>query len=109
MPDGVAWPWIKGLTEWQGVNYFSSEPEMKGKVASGKGRTTTHSYDHHAGTPGDPSDLESWHEDLGRHERASKLPGYGTVFHQSGNQKGMTFVVEQVSGPFDITRGRAAA
>ena len=103
MPEGVAWPWIKGRSESQGVDYFSSAPDMKGTVASGKYRVTTHLYDHHPGTPGDPDDREWWHETFVGKNWGIQLPGSGTVFHESGNQKGMTTVVEQVPGPFDIT------
>lgn len=103
MPDGVAWPWIKGLSEVKGVDYFSSAPDMKGKVASGKFRTTTHMYDHHAGTPGDPDDLEWWHETWVGKDWGLQLPGFGTVFHGSGNLKGKVTVIEQLPGPYDIT------
>jgi hypothetical protein len=103
MPEGVAWPWIKGISESQGVDYFSSARDMEGKVAAGKYRVTTHLYDHHAGTRGDRNDLEWWHETFVGKNWGIQLPGSGTVFHESGNQKGVTTVVEQVPGPFDIT------
>jgi hypothetical protein len=103
MPEGVAWPWIKGIVGAKGVDYFSSVPDMEGKVASGRYRTTTHLYDHHAGTPGDPTDLEWWHETWVGKNWGIQLPGYGTVFHESGNLKGKVTVVAQVPGPYDIT------
>lgn len=101
MPEGRAWPWIKGLNEVKGVDYFSSAPEMGGKVASGKFRTTTHNYDHHLGTPGDPNDLEWWYEKSVGKNWGIQLPGYGTVFHESGNVIGQSTVVQQVPGPYD--------
>ena len=103
MPEGVAWPWTKVLSEAKGVDYFSSAPGMKGKVASGRYRTTTHNYDHHLGTPGDPNDPEWWHETFVGKNWGIQLPRFGTVFHESGNLKGKVTVVEQVPGPYDIT------
>ena len=74
MPEGRAWPWIKGQYDAQGVDYFSSLPDMGGLVASGKYKTTTHQYDHHLGTPGDPADLETWTPDHDRQELGHPAP-----------------------------------
>jgi hypothetical protein len=101
MPEGRAWPWIKGQYDAQGVDYFSSLPDMGGLVASGKYKTTTHQYDHHLGTAGDPNDLETWTQTMTGKNWGIQLPGYGTVFHESGNLKSRATVIGQVPGPYD--------
>ena len=42
MPEGIAWPWLKGQYLGEGVDYFSSEANMDGEVVSGKYKVTTH-------------------------------------------------------------------
>ena len=101
MPDGMAWPWTAGRAIWQGFIYFSSAPEMGGTVVSGKWKVTDNVTKHHLGTPGDPNDLESWQVLTAGRLWSIQAPGYGTVAHQSGSQKGTVTVIEQVPGNND--------
>mgnify|MGYP001815203172 FL=1 len=101
MPDGVAWPWIRGKGVAQGLDYFSSGPGMTGKVITGKWKVTDHMNRHHLGTPGDPNDLESWRVTTTGKGWGIQAPGYGTVFHVAGKDRGTITVVEQVPGPYD--------
>jgi hypothetical protein len=103
MPEGRAWPWIKGQTKGTGVDYFSSKPGMEGKVAAGKWTWTDQVSEHHPGTPGSKTDLESWKETMAGKMWGIQLPGYGTVFHQSGGGASIVTVIEQVPGPYDTT------
>ena len=100
MPDGVAWPWIKGRGVSQGFDYFSSGEGMSGKVISGKWKVIDHQNRHHLGTPGDPNDRESWRVTTTGKGWGIQAPGYGTVFHVAGKDRG-TVTVTQVPGPFD--------
>lgn len=87
MPDDRAWPWIKGKADGGGLDYYSTTPNMSGKVISGKYKSTTRLYDHVIGNP------ESWKlQDAGKFWGVN-APGKGTVFHDSGNFRGMNTIV----------------
>ena len=100
-PEGRAWPWIKGRGVAQGLDYFSSKPNMSGKVISGKFKTIDHQNHHYLGSPYPTDDLEWWKVTTTGKNWGIQAPGYGTIFHQSGNQKATMTVVKQVPGPFD--------
>ena len=93
-PEDGAWPWIKGLYDRQGVDYFSSQPGMAGLVASGKFNFKSHSYDHYLGSSA-PGDYETWTEKLTGKTWGIQLPGLGTVFHESGNFMQTVTVTDQ--------------
>ena len=104
MPVGRAWPWIKGKADNSGTDYFSTRPNKSGKVISGKYKGTTRLYDHVIGNP------ESWKfQDTGKFWGVN-APGKGTVFHESGNFRGMNTIVfengEIVDEIFDFIRFR---
>ena len=103
-PSDRAWPWIKGRADNYGLDYFSTKPSMSGKVISGKYKGTTRLYDHVIGNP------ESWKfQDAGKFWGVN-APGAGTVFHESGNFRGMNTIVfengEVVDEIFDFIRFR---
>jgi hypothetical protein len=100
-PESRAWPWIKGLGVAQGLDYFSSKSNMGGKVISGKFKTIDHQNRHHLGSLYPTDDLEWWKVKTTGKNWGIQAPGYGTVFHESGNQKATMTVVKQVPGPFD--------
>jgi hypothetical protein len=79
MPDGEAWPWIKGKSKGSGIDAFSSAPEMGGKVISGKYKINSRMYDHVIANP------ETWTtQDTGRFWGIN-VPGKGNLLHESGN------------------------
>ena len=104
-PDGVAeadmtpaygaWPFIRGQYRLDGIDYFSSEPGMKGQVAIGKFSWTSHLFDHYLGTLGSTSDLETCKETMTGKTWGIELPGAGTVFHEAGNHRYEWTVVDQ--------------
>ena len=101
-PVDGAWPWIKGQYTLEGIDCFSSKPGMKGLVAAGRFKTTSHLVDHHLGDPaswvGDPhvwADPETWNETVTGVSWGIQLPGYGTVFHVSGNVRQTVTGVDQ--------------
>ena len=100
-PEGRAWPWIKGRGVAKGLDYFSSKPGMRGKVISGKFKTIDHQYRHYLGSPYPTDDLEWWKVTTTGKNWGINAPGYGPIFHESGNQKATMTVVKQVPGPFD--------
>lgn len=102
-PEGRAWPWIKGQGIGQGLDYFSSQPDMGGKVISGKWKVTDHSDRHYLGSPYPTDDLETWRLTMTGKAWGIQAPGYGTVFHVSGKERGTVTVIEQVPGPYDLT------
>ena len=81
-PVGEPWPWIRGQAVRTGVDYFSSEPDMQGLVAAGRFKLIGQLYDHQFGEGG------SWPESWTEHQKGTtwgiELPGYGTVFHETG-------------------------
>jgi hypothetical protein len=90
-PEGKAWPWIKGRNTVHGIDYFSAGPNMSGKVASGKFKTTTQLSNHTLGNP------ETWSESNSGKNWGIQIPGAGTVHHESGNFRG-TVQVTHVPG-----------
>jgi hypothetical protein len=97
-PDPGAWPWVKGLYQRQGVDYFSAGPDGQGLVVSGKFHLNNHLSDHHVGSDA-PGDYESWTETMTGKNWGIQLPGYGSLFHESGNYQYRLTVVDQVSDP----------
>ena len=99
MPAYGAWPWIKGRGVAQGLDYFSSTPNMKGLVASGKFKNITHLDKHYLGDPNDyVGDPEKWRETTTGKNWGIQIPGFGTVFHESGNFRATVIVTDQTPG-----------
>jgi hypothetical protein len=86
MPDGEAWPWIKGKVKNSGTDYFAANADMTKKVISGKYNGQGRIYDHVVGNP------ESWKEQFSGKGWGLNIPGYGTVIHESGMGRGMVEV-----------------
>jgi hypothetical protein len=87
-PPNAPWPWLKGQYVQQGVDYFNSEPKMDGSEVAGTFKWTGQLTDHFIGIP------ETWRESLSGKTWGITLPGYGTVFQQSGNLKQTTIIPE---------------
>ena len=73
-------PWIKGQYRRDGVDYFSTGPDMTGTVVSGRFGFTSHLYD-----PDFSGDLPKWTETVTGTFWGIKLPGYGPIFKEAGN------------------------
>jgi hypothetical protein len=69
--------WSHGRYVLQGVDYFSTAPNMSGEVVSGPARLTIHLSNHVAGPP------ESWEELLTGIYWNVHAPGYGSIFHET--------------------------
>jgi hypothetical protein len=79
---------------------------MGGTVLSGKFAYQTHQYDHHLGTSSDlANDPESWTAMQTGLDLNIKAPGYGTVFHSSGNGVYKVFVTEYNEYPEEDVYG----
>ena len=73
-------PWIKGQYRRNGVDYFSSGPNMTGAVISGPFGFTSHLYD-----PDFSGDLPKWTETVTGKFWGINVPG-GAVGHQPRGQ-----------------------
>ena len=73
-------PWIKGQYRRDGVDYFSTGPDMTGTVVSGRFGFTSHLYD-----PDFSGALPKWTETVTGTFWGLKLPGYGPIFKEAGN------------------------
>jgi hypothetical protein len=86
-PSDRPWPWIKGAAKGRGIDTYSTEPNMGGKVLSGKYNSNERFYDHEW-----TEDWETWTvQRTGKHY-GTNAPGMGTVFHESGN---LRYTIEQ--------------
>lgn len=97
-PDPGAWPWVKGLYQREGVDYFSAKPGGEGLVVSGKFKINIHLSDHYLGSDA-PGDYETWTETMTGRNWGIQLPGLGSLFHESGNYQYQLTVVDQKSDP----------
>jgi hypothetical protein len=88
MPVDAPWPWIRGQAVRTGTDYFSSRPDVGGKVASGRFKLIGQLSDHYIGLP------ESWTEHQRGKNWGIQIPGYGTVFHESGTWTQRTTIVD---------------
>ncbi|MFO7530947.1 MAG: hypothetical protein R6W93_00705 [Candidatus Limnocylindrales bacterium] len=96
MPVGEAWPWTKGEYANSGTDYFAANEAMTNKVISGKYAWKSHVYDHVVDNP------ESWKERVTGKYWGINIPGYGTVIHVSGINRGeIRQVIDPSTG--DIT------
>ena len=73
-------PWIKGQYRRNGVDYFSSGPNMTGAVISGPFGFTSHLYD-----PDFSGDLAKSTATVTGKFWGINVPGYGPVFKEAGN------------------------
>jgi len=110
MPEFGAWPWIRGQSTHQGIDYFSSRPDMGGKVLSGKYKYTVHMDKHYLGDPtvlvdDDPAiwaDPETWVETASGKYWGVTAPGVGPVAFMTSSESYRVTVVDQSPGEEEI-------
>jgi hypothetical protein len=90
MPEGRAWPWVKGKFKDRGTDYFAANEAMTKKVLAGKYLGNGHIYDHVVGNP------ESWKAQVTGKGWGITIPGSGQTLHEAGN---FQFMIEQEFDP----------
>jgi hypothetical protein len=113
MPDGRAWPWIRGLEKTKGTYYFSTGEGRTGKVISGWFKTRTRLHRHHLGdpypefdaTPPAGVDLETFRATTTGVFDHLRHPRVGWIWRMVGIEKALLTVTVQhreSEGPDDV-------